>query len=231
MTRVLLISHEPQADSGMIGQILREEGIDVDTHVVLENPEAPNTNFPDPTQYDAVMAFGSFSNAYDEKSRVWVTPEVALIRKLVDQDIPYLGVCFGGQLLAEALGGSVEPAPAGSDEIGLVTFPGENLPIPQGPWFTWHEDRTVVPHDAEVLASNDQAVQLFKYQRAVGTQFHPEAHVDLVAQWTRIGADHIPTRTSEQEILGDLTVNADELRANCRKLVDWFLDDIAVVSR
>ena len=74
-------------------------------------------------------------------------------------------------------------------------------------------------------------MQLFRYQRAVGTQFHPEAHVDLVQGWTEVGGDHIPERTSADELLGDLAVNAEQMRANCRRLVDWFLDDIAMVSR
>ena len=65
----------------------------------------------------------------------------------------YLGVCFGGQLLAEAVGGHVERAPVEEQEIGLVTFDQDAaLPIPAGPWFTWHEDRVVVPDDVEVLA-------------------------------------------------------------------------------
>lgn len=235
MTRVLLISHEPQADAGVIGEILLEEGIEVDTHVVLVDPAHPDTDFPDPAAYDAVMAFGSFNNAYDEAARVWVGPEVELIRDLLARDVPYLGVCFGGQLLAEAIGGGVEKAPDGSDEIGLVTFEpdhgGVELPIPQGPWFTWHEDRTVVPDSAHVLARNEQAVQLFRYQRAVGTQFHPEAHVGLVQAWTEVGADHIPARTNADELLDDLEVNAEQMRANCRRLVDWFLDEIAMVRR
>lgn len=235
MIRVLLISHEPQADAGVIGQILAEEGIAVDTHIVLADPDRPDTNFPDPADYDAVMAFGSFANAYDEAARVWVGPEVELIRDMLARDVPYLGVCFGGQLLAEAIGGGVERAPAGSDEIGLVTFDrdqgGVDVPIPEGPWFTWHEDRTVVPDSAEVLVRNEHAVQLFRYQRAVGTQFHPEAHVDLVQGWTEVGADHIPERTSAGELLGDLEVNAEQMRANCRRLVDWFLDEIAMVRR
>lgn len=231
MTRVLLISHEPQSGSGMIGQILRAEGFEVDAHFILADPAAPNVNFPDPAAYDAVMVFGSFSNAYDDAARVWVDPEVALIRDLVDRDIPYLGVCFGGQLLAEAIGGHVERAPAGADEIGLVTFADTDLPIPQGPWFTWHEDRTVVPESAEVLVRNDHAVQLFRYQRAVGTQFHPEAEVNLVRGWTEVGPDHIPDRTSAAELLNDLSDNSEQLRANCQELVDWFFDEIAKVQR
>jgi len=106
--RVLLISHEPIGEPGLVGQILLERGCETELHVVLADPEHPNTDFPDPAMYDAVMAFGSFSSAYDPAARLWVEPELDLIRGLVADDVPYLGVCFGGQLLAEALGGTGE---------------------------------------------------------------------------------------------------------------------------
>ena len=225
---VLLISHEPEAAPGMIGSMLLERGVDVRTHVVLADPANPNIDFPDPAALDAVIAFGSFSNAYAEHTRPWVAAEIDYIGGLMDASIPYLGVCFGGQLLSEALGGSVERAPAGRDEIGVVTISEDaGLPIPTGPWFTWHEDRIVLPAGVEVLAQNDNAVQLFRHGNAVGTQFHPEADVELVSNWLRIGPDHVPARTSAAELLDDLSTQAVDLRRNCEQLVDWFFTDIA----
>lgn len=230
MTRVLLISHEPEAAPGVVGQILAERGVETVRHVVLADPDAPDTAFPDPTGYDAVIAFGSFANAYDPGAQVWVEPEVALVRSIVDQDVPYLGVCFGGQLLARSLGGHVELAPAAEQEIGLVTFDEEpELPIPAGPWFTWHEDRVVLPDGVPVLAHNGNAVQLFRHGRAVGTQFHPEADTSVVGSWVAIGPDHIPEHTSGDRLLADLSDNADRMRRNCERLVDWFLAEVAGV--
>ena len=231
MTRVLLISHEPEATPGLIGRILRERGYDTVTHVVLADPEVPDTEFPDPRSFDAVIAFGSFANAYDESVRAWVGPEVELIDVMLTEQIPYLGVCFGGQLLAESLGGHVERAPVEEQEIGLVTFDQDGLlPIPAGPWFTWHEDRMVLPDGIEVLAHNGKAVQLFRSGRAVGTQFHPEADTGVVGSWVRIGPDHIPEHTSGAQLLQDLTIHEATLRRNCEQLVDWFLHDVAGVG-
>jgi len=230
MTRVLLINHEPEAAAALIGEILTERGIEVDVHVVLADPTAPNTAYPDPTGYDAVIAFGSFANAYDDRARAWVEPETALIRDLVERDQPYLGVCFGGQLLAQSLGGSVERAEDVDQEIGLVSFEpqaGSSLPIPAGPWFTWHEDRIVLPEGVQVLIDNGKAVQLFRTGRAVGTQFHPEADAELVAGWVRIGPDHIPPTTSGPQLLQELVEHQEQLRVNCERLVDWFLVEVA----
>ena len=231
MAKVLLISHEPEAAPALIGTILLERGHDVDLHVVLEDPERPNTDYPKADDYDAVVAFGSFANAYDEGARAWVVPEIDLIDSLIEKDVPYLGVCFGGQLLAESLGGRVERAPQVEQEIGLVTFDsGDDLPIPAGPWFTWHEDRVVLPDDVEVLAHNGKAVQLFRSGRAVGTQFHPEADTTVVGSWVRIGPDHIPDHTSGAQLLQDLEMNETRLRGNCEALVDWFLHDVAGIK-
>lgn len=226
--RVLLISHEPQAAPGRIGRELAERGIATHLHVVLEDPLEPNTDFPDPREFDAVIAFGSFANAHDPNARVWVRPEVDYIRQLAGSDTPYLGVCFGGQLLAEALGGKVVPAGAGASEIGLVSFDDEDTDcgVPSGPWFTWHEDRIELPADVNVLMRNDNAIQLFRSGSAVGTQFHPEADTTLVGMWTAVGADHIPEHTTATELLTDLANAEDQLERNCRDLIDWFLTDV-----
>jgi GMP synthase (glutamine-hydrolysing) len=231
--RVLLISHEPQAHPALIGELLRERGFDVTEHVVLGDSAAPDTDFPDLDSFQLVMAFGSFANAYDERHRPWVEAELALLEEIVDRRTPYLGVCFGGQLLAESLGGFVEKAPAGHEEIGLVHIaPMVGVDVPSGPWFSWHEDRIVLPTDGsvEVLARNDHAVQLFRRGNAVGLQFHPEADVALVAEWADMGPDHIPAHTSRQELLDALAEAQATTRANCERLVDWFLRDVARVE-
>lgn len=227
MARILLLSHEPEAAPAVIGDVLRERGHDVDLHVVLADPSAPNTSYPSPDDYDGVIAFGSFANAYDPDARSWVEPEVDYIRTLVADDVPYLGVCFGGQLLAESLGGHVEKAPAAEQEIGLVTFDGETMPVPGGPWFTWHEDRIVVPDSLEVLIRNGNAPQLFRHGRAVGTQFHPEVDIPLVESWLRIGSDHVPPHTTGAALLDELRSHEVALRSNCEALVDWFLVEVA----
>ena len=227
--RVLLISHEPIGEPGLVGRILVERGCETELHVVLADPEHPNVDYPDPQQFDAVIAFGSFSSAYDPAARPWVEPEVDLIRRMLADDLPYLGVCFGGQLLAEALGGTVEAAPSGHDEIGLVTF-DEADGVPAGPWVTWHGDRVTLPPDVDVLARNDHAIQVFRKGRAAGTQFHPEADTAIFTTWATIGADHIPAGRDGATLISDVAASEAALRANCEALVDWFLAEVAGVS-
>lgn len=227
--RVLLISHEPIGEPGLVREILRERGCHTDLHVVLADPQRPDTDYPDPSGYDAVIAFGSFSSAYDPAAQSWVEPEVDLIRGLIAEDRPFLGVCFGGQLLAQALGGSVEAAPAGHDEIGLVTFDAATV-IPAGPWVTWHGDRVALPADVEVLVRNDHAIQVFRKGRVAGTQFHPEADPALFEKWATVGADHLPPELDGPELIAEVADARAQLRANCEALVDWFLADVAEVA-
>ncbi len=228
MARILLISHEPSGSPGTVGEVLRERGHEVELHVVLEDRDRPNTAYPDPSGFDAVMAFGSFWSVYDADARPWVDPEVHYLRRLIDDDIAYLGICFGGQMLAEALGGAVEPAPV--PEIGLVEFPAADG-LPSGPWFTWHGDRVALPADVEVIARNEHAVQLFRRGRQAGTQFHPEANVALVSSWVAAGGDHIPGPMTGTEVIAGVTEQQAHLRANCEALVDWFLGEVAAISR
>lgn len=231
--RALLISHEPQAAPAVVGQLLQERGVSTAQHVILQDGGPADVDFPDPNDFDLVVSFGSFTNAYDPAAADWVSAEVGLIRQIVDDEVPFLGVCFGGQLLCLALGGDVERAPEGAEEIGVVEMvpERESLPVPTGPWFAWHEDRCSLPDGIEVLARTDRAVQMFRTGRAVGLQFHPEVDIDLVAEWLRIGEHHLPQEWTSEQLLRVWSDAEPEAHRNCEQLIDWLLDDVVGGSR
>ncbi|MBI4940980.1 MAG: type 1 glutamine amidotransferase [Actinobacteria bacterium] len=226
--RALVICHEEAAAPAVIGRLLVERGVDVTQHVVLRaDGSPPDTGFPALDGFDLVLSFGSFANAYDASVRAWVDPEVALIRSALERELPFVGVCFGGQLLAEALGGRVERAPV--TEIGAVRIEVADTvadAVPAGPWFTWHEDRVVLPDDVEVLGRTDVAVQLFRRGRAVGLQFHPEAEHDLIAGWAAMGPDHLPDGLSREALLDGWKVDEARAHENCDRLVGWLLSTL-----
>lgn len=231
--RALVIAHEPDGPATEIENRLVERGVSVDTHVVTHHYAQPNTATPWPAadDYDLLIVMGSI-RSLTNKTEIdsWIFDELALIRNTHERDVPILGVCFGGQLLAEALGGTVELAPV--TEIGWYTIndaPGTTNPVGPGPWKEWHHDRFTPPSHAEVLAVTDDAVQLFRVGRSVGTQFHPEVNVKHIANWLTTCEDEYLAQngTSAEEVLAGITEHEAHNIEQCHAFVDWYLDTVA----
>jgi GMP synthase-like glutamine amidotransferase len=130
--------------------------------------------------FDRVVSLGS-DHAADDDSVPWQATEQRTLQAAADADVPVLGICFGGQSLARALGGGVRRA--ARPELGWVSVGARDHVISDGPWLCWHNDEMLPPEGAEVLAANDSGVQAWRLGRHVGLQFHPEAHEALIGRW------------------------------------------------
>jgi len=75
--------------------------------VSVANGEA----LPDPATLDAILITGSAAGVYDDVA--WIAPLEAFVRAAHDKRIPTVGVCFGHQLIAQALGGTVRKSDKG----------------------------------------------------------------------------------------------------------------------
>ena len=232
--RALVLAHEPQGTSALVGERLQQRGYDVHDHVVTHDVDRPNdaAPFPDAAGYDMIVPMGSIRSLTNTgEIDSWIFDEIEIVRAAHARGTPVLGVCFGGQLLAAALGGEVENAPL--SEIGwrrVFAAEGATNPVGPGPWFQWHYDRFTPPPEAEVLAVNDNAVQLFRLGRCLGTQFHPEVtYAHLIGFLTGCDEQHLNEHgTSKAELRKSVSHHEERNARQCFALVDWFLDEVAV---
>ncbi len=231
--RALIIAHEADGPGGRVTSHLERRGFDIVTHVVAPHPGEPNRHdpFPNWTDFDLIVPMGSVRSV-TQKDLIsnWIHDELEQIREAADRNQPVLGICFGGQLIAEALGGAVEVSP--ETEIGwyeIEPVPGGENPVGPGPWLEWHHDRFSPPPGAEVLAATSVGPQLFRLDRMVGTQFHPEVDVAHLEHWlSGVEEDYLAAYGQDRErLLAQTRINEAQSIEGCKRLVDWFLDDVA----
>lgn len=230
---VLFIHNEHLATEGLLGEAFTECGYDVATFQVVpaERVDDPvgDVTFPDPTRYDVIVPLGARWPVYDDAlCRTWVGAEMQMLRDAADAGVPTLGVCFGGQLLAQAFGGSV--ARSATPEIGWydVASDDEAL-IPGGHWFQWHFDAFTPPPGATEIARTANASQGFVLGRTLGLQFHPEVDLGLLEGWLAddrncevagVGLTHDELRSATRALESDAA-------RRIRGLVRGFLSRVA----
>ncbi len=219
--RVLVITHEPTAPAGLLGDWLDDRGAAWDELAIYRDGADVA-----PADYDFIVSLGYEGAAYDD-SLPWLATEIELLRAAAAADVPILGICFGGQLLARVLGGRCFPAPRA--EIGWLPVRSDDPElVPEGPWFQWHYDAFEPPPGARIVARTDAAIHAFVAGRNLGLQFHPEVTADIVAAW--VGPSH--------EVLARYGIDAAELLAEtparvqaaarpARALFDAFITRVA----
>jgi len=231
--KVLFIQHDHVSPTGHVGARFKELGFEIDEVLVVQEHKfgEPNVHFefPNVDKYDVIVPMGAPWGAWDDACiGNWLLPELAWIRDAVMRGKAVFGICFGGQLLARALGGSVAPAP--KPEIGWTSIWSDdtNL-VGNGPWFQFHYDRWQLPEGAKEIARNPVASQAFTFKNALAMQFHPELDAAMLKGWLDWGGDKkVEQDGQDPEVLMQQTAAFnDAARERTNQLVDAFLAQVS----
>jgi len=202
------------------------------SHVTTTTYPVSEGRFPpsaagDAWRYDGVVISGSQTSVYDDES--WIHELTAWARDAHRADVPMLGICWGHQFLAQALGGRV--VDMGEYELGyrVVDRVGDDpLFADVSASFTafqTHSDRVAeLPSGAVELARNDYGVQAFRLGSSYGVQFHPEYDRDT-AEWVIGNKDLAEDRLAA--VRGTIT---DETVAAAEEATRVFDNFLAVVA-
>jgi GMP synthase-like glutamine amidotransferase len=236
--RVLAIVHQRDAGPGVFAEAIRDAEGELDEWTLAERPQPP----ADPLGYDAVLVLGGAMNVDEGGGHGWIAEEEALLRELLASEVPLLGLCLGGQLLAAAAG--AQPRRASRPEIGWhqveVTTEGKDDPLlaPLAPVFEafqWHSYEFPLPAGAVPLARSEVCLQACRLgERAWALQFHPEVSRKDALHWiddfeadpdaVRIGIDPAVLGPKTEEKIGAFNELGRELCTRWMKTGE-FLDN------
>jgi GMP synthase-like glutamine amidotransferase len=215
--RALIIQHEQPTPGGYVHQWLEERDADQDVYRIdIEDRQV------DPRDYDMIVSLGSEFAAFDD-SVSWLGREKELLRNAAQADVPVLGICFGGQLLARVLGG--ESFRSEIAEIGwLAVRSKEQGLVSDGPWFQWHFDSFTVPPGANLIADSAAGPQAYTVGRSLGVQFHPEVTPEIMDAWVEAYRHELDQEGVDPDrLLTETYRRAADTRKAAWRLFDGFL--------
>lgn len=185
----------------------------------------------DPRGYAGLVFMGGPMSVNDDLA--WIAPALELVRQAVRNDVPVLGHCLGGQLMAKALGGTVTANAVreiGWGEVRVCenavarAWLGEPRAFLS---FHWHgETFTLPPGATRVLENAHCANQAFALGIHFGMQTHVEMTEDMVRSWLQSGADEMrehaesPGVQPAGEVLRNLGPHLDALHAVANRIYD-----------
>ena len=229
----LFVQQDHVSPTGPVGDRFRHHGYEVVELLVVppERFETPDVTveFPDPRDYDVIVPMGAPWSVYDEATiGSWIGAELDFLRDAHEAGVPVFAICFGGQALASALGGSVRRSD--SAEIGWYDVDSDDPGlVGTGPWFQWHYDQFTPPPGATTFARTPLGPQAYTIGRSLGLQFHPEITPEQLVAWLENGGDTDVARNGldPDQLVAQTRSVARDAAARTHSLVDAFLTQVA----
>ncbi|SEK90293.1 type 1 glutamine amidotransferase [Nitrosovibrio tenuis] len=214
MKPVAIFRHFPIEGPGYFATFLDLHSIPWQLVKIDAGEEVPSTLDP----FSGLVFMGGPMSVNDDLP--WIAPALELIRQAVVNNVPVLGHCLGGQLMAKALGGTVSNGPVREIGWGEVSVAGN--PIART-WFGeflnfnafhWHGEVFTIPEDATHLLSSPYCKnQAFALDIHLALQCHVEMTDEMVRTWCAIGAEEIATN------LGPSVQSVEAIQANLAERV------------
>ena len=226
MKRAVVIEHDPSISLGNLEPVL------VDAGYAIEIVDARRANLAeiDASAPDLVVVLGNDHGVYEKNEREYIAKEEEWLADRLAAERPTLGVCFGAQIMASALGGGVFKGD--STQIGYrsvePTAAGENSPVAvfKGvPVVQWHGATFTLPeHVTRLAGSNDYENEAFAVDNwALAVQFHPEVTPEMFGEWLEDGRESVEAEgLSETELLAEhAKLNERMQAASAQMLTTW----------
>lgn len=193
MKPVAVFRHASTEGPGYFATLLRRRNIPLELIKVDEGAAIPN----DPEMFSGLVFMGGPMSVNDDL--VWIAPILRLIRAAVEHDVPVLGHCLGGQLMAKALGASVSSTAVkeiGWGEVSVLDHPLARAWFDAAPHrfpaFHWHGETFSIPAGAtRILESPYCSNQAYVLGKHLGMQCHVEMTHEMIETWCAVGQDEI----------------------------------------
>ncbi|MBS7577184.1 MULTISPECIES: type 1 glutamine amidotransferase [unclassified Enterococcus] len=160
---------------------------------IFEEPTLPN-----PSDFDYLIILGGPMSVNDQEA--WLSEERQLIKRALELNLPIFGICLGAQQLAKVLGAEIIPTPkeVGWGQINISA----TLTLSTAKSYQvlhWHSEGFTLPEQAELIAqSQSWRNQGFRYDRAIGLQFHLETNAETRQELLKHDAQFIKDNVLNQ---------------------------------
>lgn len=215
----IAILHHPDDTLGSLPELLDERGIQLHRQCVTDP-------LPAAEHADLFFIMGSAESAHDD-TLPWIQPELIWLEQLLAVNKPMLGICFGSQIIARAMGGKA--LPLSQPEIGFITVePATPAWHHPGPWLNFHFDTFQLPADVTLLGVSDQAFQSYRRGNCWAVQFHPEIDSAMYASWLaywQASPKGHAFLTENASLVAQIGQQIHTSEARCRQQFRALLDD------